>query len=518
MKETLFLYGPPGAGKTTVGRLLAQSLDLPFTDLDAEIEAQAGLPIPQIFKREGERGFRARERRALQSLQDGRAGVVALGGGTLLDSRSRALAQARGRVLCLWAPPEALLARLQSSGGGRPLTPAGDGRALARLLAQRRDHYASFELQMEVVDGSPAQTAWEAQILLGAFRVHGMGRAYDVRLAPGALDWVGAALRARGLRNPVVLVSDANVGPLYQEPVSHSLDRAGYQVHPIQLAPGERHKTLATLDHLWQTFVAAGLHRRGTVLALGGGVVGDLAGFAAATFMRGLRWVYLPTSLLAMADACLGGKTAFNLPQGKNLVGAFHAPDLVLADPDVLTTLPKDEMAHGMAEVVKHGVIGDGHLFQLCAQGWPALESRLNRLLARAMAVKISVIEQDPFEAGKREALNFGHTLGHALELASDYRLSHGQAVAIGMVLEARLSQALGLAEPGLAERVAQVLAGFDLPTRLPAGIAPADLKGALQVDKKRSAGDLRFSLPLRIGQVRTGIIAQDWETKIGHD
>jgi len=242
------------------------------------------------------------------------------------------------------------------------------------------------------------------------------------------------------------------------------------------------------------------------VLALGGGVVGDAAGFAAATFLRGVPWVALPTSLLAMVDASLGGKTGVDLPQGKNLVGAFYPPRLVLADPQTLDTLPEAELRAGMAEVIKAGVIGDPELFELCAHGWDALHLNLGEVVRRAMAVKISVIEEDPYEKGRRAALNLGHTLGHAVELVSGFQLRHGEAVAIGMVAEARLAERLEIAEPGLADEIERVLRELGLPVTIPAELDRQAVLSVMQVDKKRLDGSVRFALPVRLGETRVGV------------
>ena len=241
-----------------------------------------------------------------------------------------------------------------------------------------------------------------------------------------------------------------------------------YTARLALVPPGEEHKTVATVGKLWEEFLAGGLERSSTVLALGGGVITDLAGFAAATYLRGVRWVALPTSLLGMVDATLGGKTGVDLPQGKNLVGAFHPPSLVLADPRLLATLPEAELRSGMAEVVKHGILADEQLFARCAQGWAAVTADLDEIVRRAMAVKIGFIQSDPYEKGLRAALNLGHTVGHAVELASAFRLRHGEAVSIGLAVEARLAEDAGIADAGLAETIRACLQGLGLPTADP--------------------------------------------------
>jgi len=506
--DFFFLYGPPGSGKSRTGQLLAQRLALPFYDLDAEIERRCEQTIPAIFADQGESGFRARERAALQAVLENNGGVVALGGGALLDSACRQLAETNGTVVCLSAPFETLLARLCGD-ASRPLLGGEEERAarLNALLAQRSQHYASFALRLDSDRLSPEQVCDEIQILLGAFHVTGMGAGYDVRVLAGGLERCGALLRQRGLQGPVALVCDENVARHHAGGVQRALQASGYTVQPIVIPPGEAHKTPETVGRLWQGFLEGGLERGSTVFALGGGVVGDLAGFAAATYLRGVRWVCAPTTLLAMADASLGGKTGADLPQGKNLVGAFHPPSLVLADPAVLQTLPEEELRSGLAEVVKHGILQDETLFARCARGWPAVaEPDWGEVVRRAVAVKVRFIETDPYERGVRAALNLGHTIGHGVERLSDYRIRHGEAVAIGLVAEARLAERIGLAESGLAEHIRGVLSGLGLPTEIPAEMDPQTLQSAMQVDKKRAGGRLRYALPLRIGAFQVGV------------
>jgi 3-dehydroquinate synthase len=251
------------------------------------------------------------------------------------------------------------------------------------------------------------------------------------------------------------------------------------------------------------------VERTSTIVALGGGVTGDLAGFAAATILRGVRWVNVPTTILAMVDSSLGGKTGADLPQGKNLVGAFHPPALVLADPETLASLPEAELVSGMAEVVKHGLIADPGLFELASR--PPYAD-LGRIVRRGMAVKVRVIEVDPYERGVRAALNLGHTVGHAVEKVSDYKLRHGEAIAIGMVAEARLAEHLGIAESGLAETIAEALSRMALPTAIPVSMDRGAIAQAMQMDKKKAAGVVRFALPVTVGEVVTGVEVTDFD------
>jgi 3-dehydroquinate synthase len=511
MPRRLYLYGPPGAGKSAAGRRIGRDLEIPFVDLDSVIEAAAGRAAGEILRQDGEASFREREACALSALPGEDEAVIALGGGTLLDEKCRALVERTGSVVRLDASFDVLERRLRADGADRPLIAGEDGTGLRRLLAQRSSHYASFPRALDTSDLSSEEAARRAEAILGAFRVRGMGPAYDVRLEPGGSRSAGARMASIRLGGPIGLVSDRAVGRRYVDPVAEGLREAGYDVAREIIPTGERAKRPATLGRIWRSLLAGGLERGSTVVALGGGVVGDVAGLAAATLLRGLAWVNLPTSLLAMVDSSLGGKTGIDLPEGKNLVGAFHPPRLVLADPDLLRTLPEREWRCGMAEVVKHGVIGDEGLLARCREGLEAVQRDPAAIVGRAMAVKIRLIEADPWEQGPRAALNFGHTIGHALERAAGFRLRHGEAVAIGMVVEARLAGRIGLADGRLADEIASILAGLGLPTEIPRGITAGELHAAAVFDKKRRNGEVLFALPRRLGEVEVGVKVNDW-------
>jgi shikimate kinase/3-dehydroquinate synthase len=511
--EWIFLYGPPGSGKSSIGQLVGRALGLPFVDLDLEIEKTSGTSIPDIFALQGEAVFRRIERETLQRLLATlQPGVVALGGGTLLDPNNRAMVSSCGPVVCLSASMETLQERIRSTVPNRPLLSGELVSRLAELLDNRSEHYSSFSLQFCNDGFSLEQSVWNVQVLLGRFHVCGMGKGYDAWMMAGGLDQLGQVFSSRGLQGPVAVVCDEHVGPLYVGRVLRSLQSAGLDAYPLQIKAGERHKNIQAVQALWEGFLQIGLERSSTVVALGGGVTGDLAGFAASTFMRGVGWVVVPTSLLAMVDASLGGKTGVDLPQGKNLLGAFYPPLFVLADPQALSTLPKREVRSGMAEVIKAAVIADPELLDTCALGWEMVTGHWEEVVPRAMAVKVRFIQADPYEKGPRAALNLGHTVGHALERVSDYKISHGEAVSIGMVIETFLAEQIGLAQLGLAERIASILARFGLPTHLPVGLKWETILASMQVDKKRQAGSLRFALPAAIGDVRTGVVLKPQE------
>lgn len=509
----IFLYGPPGSGKSSVGRVLAASLGMEFLDLDTEIVAFTGSSIPQIMLEWGENGFRDIESAALRRVLKAGPRIIALGGGTLLRAQNRTRTEAKGPVITLSADIETLLERLQADTvNERPLL-AGDLRErLAGLLERRTPHYRSFDFRVATDGVPPEDVAWHIQVQLGRFQVRGMGKPYDVVVQSGGFDLLGELFRLKGLGGPVAIVSDTNVAPLYSERIITLLQRAGYTSSLIKIPAGENSKTLETISYLWSEFLAAGLDRKSTVIALGGGVVGDLAGFAAATFMRGVPWVVLPSTLLAMADSSLGGKTGFDLPEGKNLIGAFHPPQAVIANPYLLSTLPDAELRSGLAEVVKHGIIADPALFTLCSAGFETVKENLVEIVQRAMAVKVQVIEADPYERGIRAALNFGHTVGHAIEKVSNYRIRHGEAVAIGMVIEAQLSENLWICARGLSNRIAATLAGLGLPTEIPEDLPREELFAAMRNDKKRETGIVHFALPEDIGLMQVGIKLENLE------
>lgn len=527
----IFLYGPPGSGKSTVGKILSRNLNIPFVDIDEEIEANTGKSIAQIIMESGEPAFRDCESDAIRrvckadvpgSSQNRGMGVVALGGGALLRNENRSLCESSGEVVYLEIDFLSLLARLKQDDKQRPLLAGNMENKLSDLLEQRREHYDSFEFR--VVNKSadwqdsgqtnyffsktPEQISWEIQQKLGRYYVLGMGAGYDVIVEAGGLDQLGTMLKERGLAGPICVVCDENVAKHYAKPVLHFLSEAGFVAQLLVIQPGEAMKTLETVAGLWRGFLAAGLDRKSTVVALGGGVVGDLAGFAASTYMRGCQWVVVPTTLLSMVDASLGGKTGFDLPEGKNLVGSFYPPRLVMADPQLLSTLSDDELRSGLAEVIKHGIIADPELFDFCSLGFDSVKTELVRIVRKAMGVKIKIIMQDPFEAGFRAALNLGHTVGHAVEIASNFQLRHGEAVAIGMVVEARLAEKLGLTETGIgiAERIKDVLAGIGLPTEVPAQMVLSTIIQAMKVDKKKELDMIKFALPLDIGRVQVGV------------
>ena len=493
----IFLYGPPGTGKSTVGRILARNLNLPFVDLDRVVESDAGMSIPHIMGQQGEETFRDLETSALKKVIRQSESVIALGGGALLRNENRVLVETHGKVILLMAGVETLFKRLNESSHKRPLLAGGVLEKLSSLLKNRQEHYDSFLSRLVVDQGPAEENAQRAQIMLGRFHLRAMGE-YDVIVEN--VEQIAGLLYARALKTPMI-VTDENVA-FHAEKVVVSLNKMGFKSNILTIPAGEEFKNLNTVSFLWKTFLEYGLDRKSTVIALGGGIIGDMAGFAASTYMRGIHWVGIPTTLLSMVDASLGGKTGIDLPEGKNLVGSFYPPKLVLADCQLLRTLPERELISGLAEVIKHGIISDPELFHLCASGLDCVKENLEEMVKRAMAVKIKIIEEDPYEKGYRAALNLGHTVGHAVELVSRFQLRHGEAVAIGLVAEAKYAERIGKAKKGLADEIAQALSTVGLPIQIPSDLSREEILRAMKVDKKKNAQAIRFTLPVQIGKV----------------
>lgn len=332
---------------------------------------------------------------------------------------------------------------------------------------------------------------------------------YQVQIAPGGLAEIASHLAPLGLGKKIMVVSNPEIYDHYAGIVIQALQKAGYEVFQHLIPAGETHKTLASIKGLYDVAFQANLERNSTLLALGGGVIGDMTGFGAATWLRGINFVQVPTSLLAMVDASIGGKTGVNHPQGKNLIGAFYQPRLVYIDPTVLKTLPEREFRAGMAEVIKYGVIWDSELFMALeeAEDLSSIDrlptELLTQIIQRSCQAKVDVVSQDEKEAGLRAILNYGHTVGHGVESLTGYGvINHGEAVAIGMEAAAKIAHHLGLCGQDVGDRQRKLLLKTKLPTEVPPTLAVEDLLASLLHDKKVKAGKVRFILPTAIGKV----------------
>ncbi|MCC7428980.1 MAG: 3-dehydroquinate synthase [Alphaproteobacteria bacterium] len=518
--RSVVLVGLMGAGKSSIGRRLAQRLGLPFQDADSEIEAAAGMSIPEIFSRLGEPAFRDGERRVIARLLQGPPVVLATGGGAYVDPATRAAVRERGVAVWLKADLGTLLRRV-SSRNDRPLLKQGEpAEVMARLAAERNPIYAEADIAIESSDEPPEVTTgrvaaaldgWRPGSRTDLLRVNLAQRSYDIVVGGGLLARAGAYAAPLLRQKRVVVIADARVADLHLPALQAGLAAADIATHIVPVRPGEASKDFTTLARVVDEVLDAGVERRSCLVALGGGVIGDLAGFAAAITLRGIEFMQVPTTLLAQVDSSVGGKTGINTRHGKNLVGSFHQPRLVLADTDTLATLPPRELRAGYAEVVKYGLLGDARFFDWC-------EANAARVLAGqadaqreairvSCAMKAAIVAEDEREsADKRALLNLGHTFGHALEAETGYgdALLHGEAVAVGMGLAFALSARLGHGSGQDTERTRAHLARHGLPARrsdLPRRFSAEALLGHMRHDKKVTDGRLTFVLARGIGQ-----------------
>jgi shikimate kinase/3-dehydroquinate synthase len=498
LERSLLLSGMMATGKSTVGRLAAAKAGVPFVDLDAAIEAESGQSVADLFATRGEPAFRAIEAEVLRRLlADGVVRVVALGGGALVPRALRHEALERATVVTLEAPLEALLERARPY-ETRPLLASGDPHAtLARLLDLRAEAYAEAHATLQT-SGRDVDTLADAALAVAERAPIAMPlgrRSYAIDVVvddPARLTDALAGLAPSKL----VIVSDANVDRARGASLKSVRRALAIPAIDVVLPAGEEHKNLGAVATIWDAALGSGVDRDAVVVAFGGGVVGDLAGFAAATLLRGVRFVQVPTTLLAMVDSSVGGKTGFDSTAGKNLIGAFHQPSAVIADMAHLSTLAPRQRTAGLAEVVKVALCTDAPLFTFCEEQAAAIvagDAAVTReVVRRSVAAKARVVRDDEHEQGARALLNAGHTAGHGLETAGGYaKWLHGEAVAAGLVWELRWLATRGLADLGLAERTERLLArlGLTVPVAGAEWAAAAAFVGADKKRRGRSVG-----------------------------
>jgi shikimate kinase/3-dehydroquinate synthase len=529
LPERIVLIGPSGAGKSALARRLAAATGYASVDIDDEIVSRIGMPIAEMFARFGEPAFRALESHVLDEACRKSNVVIATGGGAVLDPRNWANWRPNSVVVGLTAAPDVLVERVRRHAeqagdlAERPLL-AGDAEARMRaMLAARGPLYASADVVVETDRLDPDAVcdtvlARIADLLtmsaIPTLALATAGDRSDIYVDEGLIDRAGEIVARRWPRaRRVWIVTDENVGARWGDRLAGSLAEGGLDVRRLSVPAGEGSKDFAEVARLCTAMTDGGVTRRDLVVALGGGVVGDLAGFVASICLRGLSLVQVPSSLLAMVDSSVGGKTGVNLPAGKNLAGAFYQPGIVLVDPGLLATLPREEYRSGMAEVIKHSLIqsstplGGSDLFEILASVSldPLPSDRVTEVLRRNVAIKHSVVQADERESGLRMILNFGHTAGHAIE-ADGYRYRHGEAVALGLIVATRIARGLGRVDDEYLTRVVAMIERAGLPTRLD-GSADVII-GRLSKDKKNVDGALHWILPRADGVVEpvTGV------------
>ncbi|MGC4106493.1 MAG: 3-dehydroquinate synthase [Thermomicrobiales bacterium] len=514
MTRRIVLVGPSGTGKSSTARMVAETLGWDIHDTDDQIEAHDGRTIPEIFAADGEPAFRAIEHQLLaQSLRHDSV-VIATGGGAPANEEIWAgdlLGHPDTLTVHLDAPAEVLVERLRRQAaldGAKAERPLLRGDAVGTLSAHREGRRRFYERAVVGLDvngrtlsGVAADIAELARLGAGTpshLELTSTSAPSTIAVGPGIRRQTGAIVAAQWPKTRRLwLCVDERVDAVYGEALLDELGLAGYDARIVTVPSGESSKSVAGLSLLWDALLEGGAERSDVLIAVGGGVVGDLAGFAAATVLRGIGLVQIPTTLLSMVDSSVGGKTGINHPTGKNLIGAFYQPRRVIVDTDLLATLPDREYRSGFGEIIKHGVIegstpggGAGELLGILERNADALLARRTPVLPwvvrRNIAIKAAVVEADEREANLRAILNFGHTIGHGIE-AAGYRMLHGEAISVGMVAALRLSQAAQGADPAAVARIDALIGRYGLPVS--ARVDPERVKTLMAQDKKKSGG-----------------------------
>lgn len=514
----LFLIGNMGVGKSTVGSLIAQRLSRPFYDIDTEIERATQKTILQIFAEQGEQTFRAIESQTLARIASLKTpSVIACGGGAVLDDANRALMRQSGWLIYLKASVETLLSRIPDP-RSRPLLDPDPSKRLQAIAQQREPLYQQADWIIEtdtlsidqVVDALARLFAPTPETPITVTVLPNDPNRYTVAISPALRHAIAAHLRLLGTPTRIALLTHPHL-TAFAQPIADAWHQHGVPTFTFTLPSGERIKNLRTVERLHRALAQNGIDRQSWLIVVGGGVLGDVGGFVSATYMRGIPCVQVPTTLLAQVDSSIGGKVGVDLPEGKNLVGAFHQPMAVFIDPEMLSTLPNRHWRNGFAEMLKYGVALQPGLWQrlrtMIEQGW--LTPRRVRkephgwilLIARCVQIKSAVVSADERDtSGRRALLNFGHTVGHAIERALGYRgWLHGEAIAVGMVVEAQIGVLLGFTPQEVCEELRSTLNSAGLPTVLPA-IDSDTLLSAMHTDKKRVGEHLHIVLLKSVG------------------
>jgi 3-dehydroquinate synthase len=507
----IVLAGFMGTGKTSVGKNLSRKLGWKFIDTDVLIEDREGRPISLIFKESGEDYFRKIEQSTVAEVSQMSNVVIATGGGVIKSKENVANLGRRGIIVWLKASPEIILKRVMLEGGKRPLLDVEEPlKEINELLSARLPLYEQADTVVDTNYITPEETAQEITERLGIdaqdITVPLGDRSYDIVIGSKILQILG--LRLKEFRpSKVAIVSNKTVFPLYRDAILKSFRQHNIEPELIIIPDGEEYKDFLWTYYIYGELLKARFDRNSVLVAVGGGVVGDITGFVASTYMRGIRHIQVPTTLLSQVDSSVGGKTGVNHPIGKNMIGAFYQPSLVLVDVDTLRTLPPREFFAGMAEVIKYGIISDRELFNYLStsrEGIVSLGDNVIHIINQSCRIKADVVSKDEKESGLRAILNFGHTIGHAVETATGYkRYLHGEAVAIGMCAAARLAVRMGMLSNEEAGDIKEVIEMYQLPVDIPPDLNVNDIMSAMSADKKAMAGRLKFVLPESIGKVR---------------
>jgi shikimate kinase/3-dehydroquinate synthase len=508
--KQIILNGYMGTGKTTLGKAAAEKLGCAFYDLDHLIEQEDGKSVQEIFSSQGEVHFRRLETEMLVKVLQ-QEGVIALGGGTLTHETNKERVLASDSLLIgLSTSVEEIVKRVAKTKTSRPML-ATEQESLAdhvqAMLKQRKRIYQNFDFQIDTQKTSIDQPASQMAKLsrLTIKRVMHPDGFYPIVIGRGTLSSIGELIALRKKVNRVIIVSNSIVSALYLQTVKQSLVDQQMDTDVILIPDGEEGKSLETIKLIYEQLSELHADRNSLLLALGGGITGDICGFAAATYMRGITFVQVPTTLVSMVDSSIGGKTGVNLSQGKNLVGSFKQPELVVMDLETLKSLPYYEVLNGFGEFLKHGLIASPELVQTLLNNPHPIEQLIRdenfqELLIQSLEVKRQLVQEDPFEENERMKLNFGHTLGHAIEKASNFQVSHGEAVLMGMWFASMLSNRLGFLSEVDLGLIDQLYRKYNLPRSL-GNIDPIKLDQYMLQDKKKDGKNVRWVLLHHIGE-----------------
>jgi 3-dehydroquinate synthase len=516
----IVLTGFMGTGKTSVGRELSRKLGYRFVDTDVLIEEREGMQISLIFKKKGEDYFRKVERDTVEEASQIKNVVIATGGGVIKSRKNVEDLGNRGIIVWLKANPEIILKRVMTEGGKRPLLDVAEPlNEIEYLLKERLPLYEKADLCIDTNYITAEETALEIIERLGLdvqnISVDLKERSYRIVIGTKILQKLG--LRVKEFRpSKVAVISNTTIFPIYRDTLLKSLREYNIDPSVLLLPDGEEYKDFLWSYYLHGQLLKSRFDRNSLLIALGGGVVGDITGFVASTYMRGIRCIQVPTSLLAQVDSSVGGKTGVNHPLGKNMIGAFYQPSLVMIDIDTLRTLPKREFYAGMAEIIKYGIIADRTLFDFLKtnkEGILSLGDDIIKVIQRSCEIKADVVSKDEKESGMRAILNFGHTIGHAIETITGYkRFLHGEAIGIGMCAAADLAVKMGVFQKSDLTLIKDLVRMYQLPSDIPEDINVSEIISAMEIDKKVKAGKLRFVLPESIGIVK---IMEDVDRKL---
>lgn len=517
--DNIILVGMMGSGKSTVGRALAKQLNMAFLDSDTEIQNRTGVSISHIFDVEGEGGFRQRESAELEFILHNNSVVLATGGGAVLAEKNRALLRKNGVVIYLQASPTELWMRTRHDKARPLLQTENPLNKINELYAERNPIYLevadiviqtgrqsvnSLTLRLEEKIQEYKKTVSGGKGMLGKLNVELNNRSYPILIGTGLLSDTDLLTKYIP-RKKVAIITNTTVAPLYLEGLKNQLTLSGVAVSTVILPDGESFKNTDTLNSIYSSLLNERCERSTPLIALGGGVIGDMTGFAAATYLRGVPFIQVPTTLLAQVDSSVGGKTGVNHALGKNMIGAFYQPQIVLADIDTLNTLPDKELSAGLAEVIKYGLIRDIKFLEWLEANMDGLLSRNPAALAyairRSCENKAEVVSADEYENGERALLNLGHTFGHAIESGLGFGVwLHGEAVAAGTIMAAELSRRMGWISQIDVARVRNIFQRANLPVVAP-DLGVDRYVELMGMDKKVEGGKIRFVLLKQLGQ-----------------